>query len=436
MFTGKAQQLTIYIGESDTWHHASLYAAIVEMLRREGCGGATVTRGVAGFGASSVIHTTAILRLSADLPMVITVIDRPARIERLLGPLREMAPQALIVSQEVEVVHSGMRFKEGLPDVKVGEVMRTDPVTIGPDSPVTAAIELLLDKDYTALPVIDESRKVLGVISDSDLLSKGGVNVTLSLKRAADADFVRDLLRGLKSPDRKVREVMTAPAVTTTADASLGSAAKLMVARRLKRLPVVDGEGHLIGILGRLDVLNTISAARLAEWHPGAYADSGGATVGEVMVKDVPTVEQSAPIEQVFELIVSSSHKRVVVVDRARHVAGIIADSDLISRVSRETWPGIFEILASHLPLHKISAAARKHIAQVRARTAAELMTRDVVTVHENMPVASALALSAERRAKRLPVVDSNGVLLGIVGRGEMLRALLADSKAEGNADL
>jgi CBS domain-containing protein len=58
------------------------------------------------------------------------------------------------------------------------------------------------------------------------------------------------------------------------------------------------------------------------------------------------------------------------------------------------------------------------------------------VTVHESMPVASALALSAERRAKRLPVVDSNGVLLGIVGRGEMLRALLADSKAEGNTEL
>ena len=58
MFTGKAQQLTIYVGESDTWHHQSAYAAILEMLRREGCGGATVTRGIAGFGATSVIHTT------------------------------------------------------------------------------------------------------------------------------------------------------------------------------------------------------------------------------------------------------------------------------------------------------------------------------------------------------------------------------------------
>ncbi len=131
MFTGKAQQLTIYVGESDIWHHQSAYAAILAMLRREGCGGATVTRGVAGFGASSVIHTTAILGLSTDLPIVITVIDHPARIERLLGPLKEMAPQALITLQDVEVVHSGMRFKEGLPDVKVGEVMRPEPISVG-----------------------------------------------------------------------------------------------------------------------------------------------------------------------------------------------------------------------------------------------------------------------------------------------------------------
>ena len=106
----------------------------------------------------------------------------------------------------------------------------------------------------------------------------------------------------------------------------------------------------------------------------------------------------------------------MVVVDAARHVVGIIADSDLISRVSRETWPGLIEILASHVPIDKVSAAARKHVAQVRARTAAELMTPDVVTVHEAMPVESALALSAERRIKRLPVVNSAGVLVGIVG--------------------
>ncbi|SRR6266446_2297140 len=124
MFTGRGKQLTVFVTETDHYHHQALYMAIIEMLRREGCSGATAIRGVAGFGASTLIHTGAILRLSLDQPLAITVVDRPERIERILEPLREMAPNALIVVQEVEVVQSGAPFKEGLPDVKVSEVMR------------------------------------------------------------------------------------------------------------------------------------------------------------------------------------------------------------------------------------------------------------------------------------------------------------------------
>jgi CBS-domain-containing membrane protein len=83
------------------------------------------------------------------------------------------------------------------------------------------------------------------------------------------------------------------------------------------------------------------------------------------------------------------------------------------------------EILISKVPLGRASAEARKHVQKLRARFAKDLMTRDVVTVREKMPVASALALSAEKRVKRLPVVDAEGELIGIVGRTEMLRALL-----------
>src|SRR5580704_9316007 len=132
MFTGRGKQLTIFIGETDQYHHQALHMAIIEMLRREGCSGATVTRGTAGFGSSTLIHTSAILRLSFDQPLVLTVVDRPQRIERILEPLREMAPNALIVVQDVDVVQSGAPFKEGLPDVKVSEVMRREVVTAHP----------------------------------------------------------------------------------------------------------------------------------------------------------------------------------------------------------------------------------------------------------------------------------------------------------------
>src|ERR1017187_9386530 len=145
MFTGRAKQVTIFVGETDQYRHQALYMAIIEMLQREGCGGATAMRGVAGFGASALIYTAPILRLSFDQPIVITLVDRAERIERILEPLREMAPSALIVIQDVEVAQSGARFKEGLPDVKVGEVMRREVATVHPDSPITQVVELLLD---------------------------------------------------------------------------------------------------------------------------------------------------------------------------------------------------------------------------------------------------------------------------------------------------
>ncbi len=66
MFTGRAKQVTIFIGETDQYHHQAMYMTIIEMLRREGCSGATATRGVAGFGASSMIHTAAIHRPDSE----------------------------------------------------------------------------------------------------------------------------------------------------------------------------------------------------------------------------------------------------------------------------------------------------------------------------------------------------------------------------------
>ncbi len=425
-FTGRGKQLTIFISETDQFHHQALYMAIIEMLRRAGCSGATAFRGVAGFGASSMIHRASILRLSMDLPLVIIVVDRPERIDRIIGPLREMAPSALITVQEVEVAQSGAPFKEGLPDVKVSEVMHREVATLHPDSPITAVVELLLDKDFTAVPVVDDQDKVVGMVSDNDLLTRGGMKVTISLKRATDLDYVRGLHDSLENPHHKVSEVMTRQVVTITPDAILARAARLMVEKHLKRLPVVDSDGKLVGILGRLDILNTIAAVHLPQWHPEAHPVGEQATVAEVMTREVPTVHDSAIVEEIFELLVSSSHKRVVVVDDKRQVVGIIADSDLISRVSRESWPGIMEVLISKVPIGTVSSEARRHIQKLRARSAKEFMTREVITVRDKMPVASALALSAEKRVKRLPVVNAEGELVGIVGRTEMMRALLA----------
>lgn len=102
--TGPGKQLRIFIGESDRWQHRSLADAILQMLREEGLAGATVVRGLAGFGAHSRIHTAHVLRLSEDLPIIIEAVDRAERIEKVLPKLDEMVGEGLIVISPVEIV--------------------------------------------------------------------------------------------------------------------------------------------------------------------------------------------------------------------------------------------------------------------------------------------------------------------------------------------
>jgi uncharacterized protein len=103
-FEGERTLMRIHIGESDKWHGKPLHEAIVEMLRKDGFSGATVLRGVAGFGGSSVYHTDKILRLSQDLPLIVEVVEYAERIEKILPQLDEMVDGGLITLEEVRVI--------------------------------------------------------------------------------------------------------------------------------------------------------------------------------------------------------------------------------------------------------------------------------------------------------------------------------------------
>jgi PII-like signaling protein len=101
---GPGKLLRIYVGEEDRWHGQALYNAIVERARREGIAGATVSRGIEGYGANSRVHTASILRLSEDLPIKIEIIDIAERIEMFLPLLDEMVTEGLITVQDCEIV--------------------------------------------------------------------------------------------------------------------------------------------------------------------------------------------------------------------------------------------------------------------------------------------------------------------------------------------
>jgi PII-like signaling protein len=103
-FKGERTLMRIFIGESDKYHGKPLYEALLERLRGNGLAGATVLRGVAGFGASSTVHTDKVLRLSLDLPIIIEVVETEEAIQAVLPDLDEMIGGGLITLERARVI--------------------------------------------------------------------------------------------------------------------------------------------------------------------------------------------------------------------------------------------------------------------------------------------------------------------------------------------
>ncbi|HSZ48013.1 MAG TPA: DUF190 domain-containing protein [Streptosporangiaceae bacterium] len=100
---GPARRITIFIGESDRYHHKPLYAEIVHRAHQRGLAGASVFRGLEGFGASSRIHTSRLLSLSEDLPLAIIIVDTAERTDAFLEEIAELVTGGLIIVDDVHV---------------------------------------------------------------------------------------------------------------------------------------------------------------------------------------------------------------------------------------------------------------------------------------------------------------------------------------------
>jgi CBS domain-containing protein len=134
----------------------------------------------------------------------------------------------------------------------VADVMTRDVFTVGPEAGYQTIADLLVTRSVSAVPVVDESGRVLGIVSEADLLAK--LEYTDRLPHHALAT------RRMRGSHRKARgdiasELMSSPAVTIGAEASVSRAARLMDAARVKRLPVVDPHGRLLGLVSRRDLV-------------------------------------------------------------------------------------------------------------------------------------------------------------------------------------
>jgi uncharacterized protein len=101
---GRARRLTVFVGEDDHWHGRPLYTEIVHRAHAAGLAGASVFRGIEGYGASSRVHTARLLSLSADLPVAIVIVDVEEKVRAFLSQLDELVVEGLVILDEVDVI--------------------------------------------------------------------------------------------------------------------------------------------------------------------------------------------------------------------------------------------------------------------------------------------------------------------------------------------
>ena len=406
-----SKRICIYIGESDRWRGKPLYAALLETLKSNGIAGATVIRGIAGFGAHSRIHTAAILRLSQDLPLRIEVIDSPENIEKALELITPMVSEGLITVDDVQVIRYTHRYLNPLPaDKPVSEVMTREVVTVSPEMTVAQAWERMLGFLIKATPVIDKDKQVVGMLTDEDLIQRAGLATHLSVASRMDKTTLGEELAAFHESTLRVADVMTKPAITIHINESLGIAASRMAKHNIKRLPVVDNAGRMVGVVSRVDILRQVMDT--GKKSPKVQIPGGAAlTVRQVMYTGLPVVQTNSDLESIVAALVENNMRRLIVVDSDNRPIGLISDSDVVNRVQSRERGGVLRAL-------------RGAPAPASGVTAQDLMSPNVLTSNEDTPIVDAAQQMLAQHRKWLVVVDGEGKALGLVDRQILLRAL------------
>ncbi len=427
--------IEVYTSEDVRWHGKPVSEAIPTFVRGlKVAARCTVTRGIAGCFENGEVATGKIEILSFKMPLKIEIVLPASEMQRVLPTVQEMVVDGIISVSDLNVV-SHRTQKHLIPrHLRVRDVMTSSPKRVSATTPASDCVRTLLSGEFNSIPVVDDLDRPIGIITQGDLISRGGMPVRLGLMQQMGQENLDAVLKAMA--DTPAKQVMTSPVVTIPEDKPLSEAVDQMLKNKLKRLPVVDSGGRLAGILARLDVFRTITT-EMPDWRA---MQAGNVVLAETgVVKDVmrptQTVLPEATLEEVMRVIDSSDIQRVAVVADSGKFLGLISDHDLL-RLFSDHKVGIWDRIASELTFTDMGQRHKAVIEQARKRTAGEIMKKDLVVVGPDTPIDEAIRLMTAHEIKRLPVVGPDGVFLGMVSRDSLLRAAIVDRPASGHAPI
>lgn len=412
--------IEVYTREGARLHHLALHDAIVKAVHnRKLAARVLVFKTIGGAFENGEMVSQHLLDVSYDLPVKIEIILPAAELDLLLPALEEMVRDGLIAVKDLRVV---LHRTEGrfLPrHVQVRDVMTPGPQVVHPETTVHDVVHLLAEHDFNAVPVVADDR-VVGIITQGDLFTRAGLPLRLGLFAEYDR-LERE--KQLPSGPQTAREIMSVPVVSVRAEESLEQAARLMVDRDLKRMPVVDREERLVGVLARIDVLEAMQHHAPGRQQAGRQDITvrSGLLVGDATLHEVPVVDPETRLSEALDLF-GPATQRVAVVDGMGALVGLLLDRDLLAAL-----PARHEGPLDHLRT-VLAGKRRRHDSEetLEQLTTADVMTTGLATVREDEPLENALALMTGRRLKRLPVLGADGTFRGFLSRDAVVRAGLA----------
>ncbi len=343
---GTGKRVRIYIGEQDRvpGGRQLLWEAILKLLQHEGADGATMLRGVAGFGSHGKLHLARLADVIPDLPVIIEWLDGPERVDWLLPRICALVSQGIVTVEDVTIARYAHRDPRPLPSVTVDEIMTREVVAVQPETPVGEVVRLLVDRDLRAVPVVDNEQRLMGIVTNGDLVERAGLGARVELLAAMEGTAVERELAASSARARDAAAVMTPNVVTVSTGATLAQAANVMTGHGIKRLPVVDAAGRLTGIVSRVDVLRAVGEDyRLPDAAERARIDPVR-TVGDLARRDVAIVDAEATLGEVLDAVTSTRLNRAIVTDADRRVLGVVSDADLLGRLDPGGQPGCFRL--------------------------------------------------------------------------------------------
>ena len=415
-------RIQIFTSEEAKHQGKPLYMAVVEFVRAQKLAARSlVTRGVAGCYENGEIATKGVEVLSFNMPLKIEILLPMPELDRVLPTLEAMVEDGM-VTVETASVWQHRTVSRFIPrQLRVRDVMTPSPSSVKVNTTVSEVLQHLLHAEYNGLPVVDEEGHPVGMVTQGDLIRRAGVPVRKGLLEDCDGGQLQGLMEELAR--KSAMEIMTVPVVTVGEDKTLSTAVDTMVAKKLKRLPVVDDKGRLVGLLSRLDVFRTIGHDA-PDWRKLRHQVqvSEIRTVADIMDREAQTVQPEATMEEIIRVIDTRDIQRVSVVDTKGMFLGLISDRAVLAAFG-EHRAGLWSYLLSKLPFTEIGKHRREYATLLNNHRALDLMKKDIFTVREDTLMDEAIRLMVDKGIKRLPVLDADGRFKGMVSRDAVLRA-------------